>query len=169
MRAEAETLFREAVAREQRRVRSLAAFVKADETERAQAPPFMMYLENAASGLAATARALGMSNRLQQELMAPRPKSGDTRVPARNDEVKGPLDPSTPWVAEKAGADAARLAINKVPGSDDVAYEIVNFIDGERTVEEIRNAVSAEFEPIDTKVVAEYLDLLARIGAIRYR
>ena len=128
-----------------------------------------MYLENAASGLAATARSLGMSNRLQQELMAPRPKSGDTRVPVRNGEVKGPLDPSTPWVAEKAGADAARLAINKVPGSDDVAYEIVNFIDGERTVEEIRNAVSAEFEPIDTKVVAEYLDLLARIGAIRYR
>jgi hypothetical protein len=50
-----------------------------------------------------------------------------------------------------------------------VTYEVVNFIDGQRTVEEIRNADSAEFEPIDTKVVAEYLDLLARIGAVRYK
>jgi hypothetical protein len=82
-RAEAETLFREAVAREQRRVRSLAAFVKADETAGAQAPPFMMYLENAASGLAATARSLGMSNRLQQELMAPRPSSRQPSVADR--------------------------------------------------------------------------------------
>lgn len=40
------------------------------------------------------------------------------------------------------------------------------FIDGVRTVTEIRDAVSAEFEPIDIKAVSEYLDLLARIGAI---
>ncbi len=168
-RADAESLFREAVAREQRRIRSLAAFVQPDAASRGGAPRFHMYLENAASGLAAAARSLGMSNRLQQELMAPRPRTGDTRVPVRNAEVKGPLGPSTPWVAEKAGPGAAALAVNRLAGSDNVTYEIVNFIDGVRTVEEIRSAVSAEFEPIDTKVVGEYLDLLAKIGAIRFR
>jgi aminopeptidase YwaD len=110
-----------------------------------------------------------MSSRFQQELAAPRPRTGDTRVPIRNPDVKGPLGPSTPWVAEKAGTEAARLAIVRVPAGDDAAYEIVNFVDGQRTVEEIRAAVSAEFEPIETRIVAEYLDLLARLGAIRYK
>ena len=34
---------------------------------------------------------------------------------------------------EKAGADAARIAIARVDNGDDVTYEIVNFMDGERT------------------------------------
>jgi hypothetical protein len=37
------------------------------------------------------------------------------------------------------------------------AYEIVNFIDGKRTVAEIRDAVAAEFGPIAVDVVADYL------------
>ena len=32
-----------------------------------------------------------------------------------------------------------------------------------------RDAVSAEFEPIELKAVAEYLDLLAKTGAVRFR
>jgi aminopeptidase YwaD len=98
----------------------------------------------------------------------PPPAAGtpDTRVPRRNPNVRGPLTPSVDWVQEKAGAAAASLAINGVPRGDDVAYEVVNYIDGKRTVSEIRDAVSAEFAPIDEKVVAEYLELLAKIGAI---
>jgi len=37
------------------------------------------------------------------------------------------------------------------------AYEIVNFVDGKRTVGEIRNAVAAEFGPIPIDVVVDYL------------
>ncbi len=94
--------------------------------------------------------------------------SADTRVPRRNPAVRGPLDPSVDWVRDKAGAAAAALAITRAPRGEDVAYEVVNFIDGARTVSDIRDAVSAEFGPIDVKVVAEYLDLLARIGAITW-
>jgi hypothetical protein len=93
----------------------------------------------------------------------------DTRVPARSPAVKGPLTPSVDWVGDKAGAAAATLAINRLPAGDDVAYEIVNFADGKRTVSEIRDAVSAEFGPVDTKVVAEWLDLLAKIGAVGWK
>jgi hypothetical protein len=92
----------------------------------------------------------------------------DPRVPKRNPAVTGPLNPSVDWVRDKASADAAALAIARVPRGEDVAYEVVNFIDGARTVSDIRDAVSAEFGPIETKVVAEYLDLLARIGAITW-
>jgi hypothetical protein len=90
-------------------------------------------------------------------------------VPSRNPAVRGPLAPSVDWVRDKAGADADNLAINQVPRADDVAYEIVNYIDGKRTVSDIRDAVSAEFDPIELKAVAEYLELLARIGAVNIR
>lgn len=82
---------------------------------------------------------------------------------------KGPLGPNGDWVMEKAGASAATIAIARVPNSDDVTYEIVNFIDGKRTVSEIRDAVSAEFAPIDLKTVAEYIDVLAKAGAVTFK
>ena len=53
--------------------------------------------------------------------------------------------------------------------SDDVTYEVVNFIDGTRTVAEIRDAVSAEFEPVDLKAIGKYMDVLAKAGAIRFK
>jgi hypothetical protein len=37
------------------------------------------------------------------------------------------------------------------------AYEIVNFVDGKKSVGEIRDAVSAEYGPIPLEVVADYL------------
>jgi hypothetical protein len=90
----------------------------------------------------------------------------DLRVPSRTATIKGPLAPSVDWVADKAGPAAAALAINRLPRGADVAYEVVNFIDGKRTVSAIRDAVSAEFGPVDVAVVAEYLDLLSTIGAV---
>ena len=63
----------------------------------------------------------------------------------------------------------ARLRSRGLPNSDDVTYEIANFIDGVRTVSEIRDAVSAEFEPVELEAVAEYLDLLARAGAVTFK
>jgi hypothetical protein len=70
---------------------------------------------------------------------------------------------------ERAGREAAAIAITRVPRADDVTYEIVNFIDGTRTVAEIRDAVSAEFEPIEPAAVSEYIDFLAKAGAITFR
>jgi len=83
--------------------------------------------------------------------------------------VKGPLAPNGDWVREKGGAGASSIAIARVPNSDDVTDEIVNFIDGTRTVSDIRDAVSAEFEPLELKAVAEYLDLIARTGAASFK
>ena len=83
--------------------------------------------------------------------------------------MKGPLPPNGDWMMEKARAAAATIAIARVPHSDDVTYEVVNFIDGTRTVAEIRDAVSAELEPVDLNAIAEYMDLLAKAGAIRFK
>lgn len=46
------------------------------------------------------------------------------------------------------------------------SYEALNFVDGIRTVNNIRNALSAEFGPIPLEIVEEYLFALQSIQVI---
>jgi len=49
------------------------------------------------------------------------------------------------------------------------AYEIVNFVNGKRTVGEIRDAVSAEYGPLPVNLVADYLEACANAGVIQWK
>jgi hypothetical protein len=49
------------------------------------------------------------------------------------------------------------------------AYEIVNFVNGKRTVGEIRDAVSAEYGPLAVNLVADYLEACAEAGVIQWK
>jgi aminopeptidase YwaD len=163
--AEAANIVGQALAREQRRLRSVSRFLKIDESR---------YIDRLNASLAETAkgmlRTLMSASELDRFAAAGfRLPPTDTRVPVRNRDVKGPLAPNGEWVVERAGRAASTIAIASAPNSDDVTYEIVNFIDGVRTVGDIRDAVSAEFQPVDLKAVAEYLDVLAKAGAVTYR
>jgi hypothetical protein len=60
-------------------------------------------------------------------------------------------------------------AFLKFPDIDVVIGELGNFIDGRRTISDIRDAVSAEFTPIALPVVSDYFDRLAKAGAISIR
>lgn len=53
--------------------------------------------------------------------------------------------------------------------SDLYAYEIVNFVNGKRTVGEIRDAVSAEYGPIPVSLVTDYLQACVEAGVIRWK
>jgi aminopeptidase YwaD len=162
---DAAVIVSQGVLREQRRLQSMTRFLRLDAS---------MQLDRLTGGLADTGRAILMSflPSAEAEQLA---KAGfhqpvtDARVPVRNAAVKGPLAPGGDWLREQIGAASASIAIGGVPNSDDVTYEIVNFIDGARTVGEIRDAVSAEFEPLGLEAVAEYLDLLARAGAVSFK
>jgi hypothetical protein len=57
-------------------------------------------------------------------------------------------------------------AFLKFDNVDVVVYELGNFIDGKRTISDIRDAVSSEFTPIALPVVVEYFERLAKTGAI---
>ena len=46
------------------------------------------------------------------------------------------------------------------------AYEIVNLVDGKRSVGQIRDVVSAEFGPIDVGIVDDYLKACAEAGIV---
>jgi hypothetical protein len=47
---------------------------------------------------------------------------------------------------------------------EEYAYEVLNFADGKRNVQQIRDAVSAEYGPVPLELVLEYLKALQEIG-----
>lgn len=47
-----------------------------------------------------------------------------------------------------------------------VLFEALNFGDGRRTIQEIRDAVSAEYAPVPLEEVEEYFRFLERVGVV---
>jgi hypothetical protein len=60
-------------------------------------------------------------------------------------------------------------ALAKLANVRDITYELTNFIDGRRSISDIRDAVSAEFGPIALPVVVDYFERLAKSGAVSIR
>jgi len=65
-------------------------------------------------------------------------------------------------------ADSSRL-FNVQDRGALYAYEIVNFVDGRRTVGGIRDAVAGEFGPIPLDVVSDYLQACEEAKIIAFR
>ncbi|UCC73791.1 MAG: DUF4910 domain-containing protein [Gemmatimonadota bacterium] len=90
----------------------------------------------------------------------------DERIPVRL--TRGPLNFALP--ANKLSEDdAAWYSSPEFTLSGDARFELVNFIDGTRSVTAIRDAISAEFRPVSTAVVARYLDDLVRVGVVDWK
>jgi hypothetical protein len=49
---------------------------------------------------------------------------------------------------------------------EEYAYEVLNFADGKRNAQEVRDAVSAEYGPVPLEMVMEYLRALEKIGLV---
>ncbi len=90
----------------------------------------------------------------------------DERIPVRL--TRGPLDFALP-ASEFSEADAAWYSSREFTLSGNARFELVNFIDGTRSVTAIRDAISAEFRPVPTAVVARYLDDLVRVGVADWK
>ncbi|HLZ12569.1 MAG TPA: M28 family metallopeptidase [Candidatus Acidoferrum sp.] len=90
----------------------------------------------------------------------------------RKREPKGPLVVfGYDYFAEHA--KAAGIATPKLlsyeglwGGGEEYAYEVLNFADGKRNAQEIRDAVSAEYGPVPVELVVEYLKALEKIGIV---
>jgi hypothetical protein len=65
-------------------------------------------------------------------------------------------------------ADASNL-LKASDQSELAAYEVVNFVNGKRTVGEIRDAVSAEYGALPVNLVADYLNACAEAGVIQWK
>lgn len=92
------------------------------------------------------------------------PRGIAARVPSRTDTVRGPTSVYYyDYLADRLGAEASQSPLSGI-----VQYEILNFVDGSRTVQEIRDAVSAELDPVSLDEVAGYLELLERAEVVRF-
>lgn len=98
--------------------------------------------------------------------------SGDSSVVfARNPEPKGPMAVfGYNYLADKYGADrTAKLRITSVRsqwGEGGYAYEVLNLVDGRRTVQEITDMASAIYGPVPLDAVMEYLRALEEARVI---
>ena len=90
----------------------------------------------------------------------------------RKKEPKGPLAVfGYDYFSEHA--KAAGIATPKLlsyeglwGAGEEYAYEVLNFADGKRNSQEIRDAVSAEYGPVPLELVVEYLKALEKIGVV---
>ncbi len=90
----------------------------------------------------------------------------DHRVPVRL--TRGPLAGGLP--ASRLGPErAAWYASPQYPLRGNYAFELVNFIDGHRTVTAIRDALSAQYGPVPTEAVARYVEDLVEAGLARWQ
>jgi aminopeptidase YwaD len=114
-------------------------------------------------------RFLPMQKNLPPEPIA----SGDGRLKfKRRSEPKGPLavfgyDYFAEHVKAAGVATPKLLSYEGLWGSgEEYAYEVLNFADGKRNAQEIRDAVSAEYGPVPLEMVVEYLGVLEKIGVV---
>jgi hypothetical protein len=90
----------------------------------------------------------------------------DRRVPIRL--TRGPLDfglPENKFTGDEAAWYANRS--NRLSGS--AKFELANFVDGERTVSQIRNALSAEFGSVKQAVISRYLEDMVKVGVMEWK
>ncbi len=89
----------------------------------------------------------------------------------RNAAIKGPLSVfGYDYFRDHFGKDKAlaiRLLNYEGLWGHEYAYEALNFVDGIRSVADIRNALAGEFGPIPNELVEEYLTALESIQVIQ--
>ena len=154
-RASADVLimFGQAIEREQRRIRSFERFVPSPVD-----PMLHSRIVDIEKGITSVWTSMGLtSSPFVPAAERIRGRGGDDRrVPTRTGTGLLPR-PEPP------------TAFLKFPNVEVVIDELGHFIDGKRTISDIRDAVSAEFTPIALPVVSDYFDRLAKAGAISIR
>ncbi|MBA2686064.1 MAG: M28 family peptidase [Gemmatimonadaceae bacterium] len=103
---------------------------------------------------------------------APPPASGDgALVFARNTAVSGPMVVfGYDYLADHTRGKIVPKLLDFEGlrgGGGEYGYEVLNFVDGKRNVRDIRDAVSAEYGPVDIALVTEYLRALESAGVIK--
>jgi hypothetical protein len=97
----------------------------------------------------------------------------DETVYERNPAVEGPMHAfGYSYIEDRLGAE--KLAELSLPRHSTAfgtgrmfTYEALNFVDGERSVSDIRDWLVAELGDVPLDYVAEYLSALESIGVIR--
>jgi aminopeptidase YwaD len=176
-RQDAANVIRQGFSRESATLGSLSRLV--GETElRPQVDPLLSDLQSREQAslrqidrdVAARAEQLGVASE-KLNAVASDAKYRDS-IPERDPSMRGPLNFFRPeygrlWLIEKTGDEHFEKNVPLAQRGDYVAYEALNFADGKRSVLEIRDAISAEFDPVPVTEVAQFFEFLEKLGVVR--
>lgn len=98
--------------------------------------------------------------RWSEAALPPLSKAPEARRYRRNPAVKGPMS-AFGYDYFDARYKGAPIRLN-----GEYRFEALNLVDGRRTAQEIRDALSAIYEPVKLEDVEQYLEALAAIGVI---
>jgi aminopeptidase YwaD len=86
-------------------------------------------------------------------------------VPVRTDKMKGYFNGFEFYQKMRALLESKKMppAVYQLGRAD---FEVRNFIDGRRSIMDIRNAVSAEYGPLAVKAVEGYIEVLKNMGYV---
>jgi hypothetical protein len=105
-----------------------------------------------------------------KEASRPRSVTADfNRVPVR--KVVGPMSIYYyDYIADRATGDDLKSLdrISERPNGEKIAYEVLNLVDGKRSVQAIRDFIAAAYAPVPIEDVADYVRLLERVGVVRF-
>jgi hypothetical protein len=124
---------------------------------------------------AARERFLGQLAAISKSERSSAKRESPGAVYVRNAEPKGPMSVfGYDYLVDHLGEErAAALALTDYSGlrggGGEYAIEALNFVDGRRSVRDIRDALAAEFGPVPIEYVAAYLEALETIRVIRRR
>jgi hypothetical protein len=98
--------------------------------------------------------------------LSPEERAARSMIPIRDEKLRGPL--GLRYVAEKGGGNPFAGA-SATLRDERAMYEVFNFIDGQNSILDVRNATSAEYSPIPLGDVQRYMDALVKAGIITLR
>jgi aminopeptidase YwaD len=172
---EARNVLRQGLRRERETLSSLLQFAGSNPNDSAPEKPLADQIATFNTWIDSQAKARGA-----QGVEPKAPWAGEVtakKIPVRvgdfgpltyqNDDVlKARLTPERVAKIRLLNSEATPL-LNVEDLSELYAYEIVNFVDGKRSVGEIRDMVSAEYGPLALDLVDDYLDACQEAGLIQ--
>ncbi len=106
---------------------------------------------------------LKMGVKQEQITLTPEEKKMSRVIPVRAENFVCPL--WTDYIEEKLGEGV--LEPIKLPRYG--SYEALNFVDGQRSINDIALAVSAEYGPVDVQEVYDYFRVLEKAGLVKLK
>ena len=122
----------------------------------------------------AESRAAQLHVTLNNELHRHKASESSSLIPVRTSSMRGPvnffrMEYGRWWLIEKTGDEHFERRIALAQQGDYMTYEALNFANGERTLSEIRDALSAEFAPVSLIDVTQYFRFLEELGVVVLR
>ncbi len=112
---------------------------------------------------------IGKIQNLMEPVTPPTQSSGDAAIIfSRSAKLKGPMEVfGYNYLHDHYGSDKTKaLRLPELDNGGIYSYEVLNFVDGKRNVQEITSMLSGAYGPISMDVIVEYLKALEAIGVV---